>query len=365
MSVASMDSYWVARLNGQDPLNPVGDNNAAWSLESGSLLDGSSTSGFWRIVDTNSGQLWKQTIADADNDLTLVCALKYNSAPADTTTLMVLDNGTHRVEVQANGGLQKLKLVGATTSTTDDLDIDMTEDTPIPLILRLTLANDGVARLYMREIIEDDDANQHFLSITGSASSAQGAFFGSSSGTVDFYTSYFTSHGSFDPDEMDLSDFVNTTILQTGMNIVNILKASNRLLLKTHVSENGVLYGYDLSSHNMINRIQAPSVHVMIQRSESPDFLTLAGTRTDQRFEAIILITTRGTDYKNAYRMGASIMGEVFDELYTKTGLSGGVDSLVSYVANFDTRIDADEVVCIHTLKLTYMKKVRMFRREA
>ena len=366
MSVAEMDDYWTARLQGNNPASPVGDSNTAWTRTSGVGGDGSAnTGGFWRIVSSGGGQIWRQTVADGDNNLTLVCAIKFASAPTANTMIMALDNGSHRIEVQSNGDLQKVKLVGASTVTSDDLDIGMAEDNPIPLILRLTLANDGTARLYMREIIEDDDATQHYLSVTGSSSSAQGAFFGTTNGTVDFYTSYFTPNGSFDPDEMDLSDFVTHTLLQTGMNIVATLKDSNKLLLKSHVTSDGIVYGYDLSSKALINRLQSPSVHVFMQRAESPDFLTLAGARTDQRFEIIILITTRGTDYKNAYRLGISIMGEVFDELYLKTGLKGGVDSIISYNAEFDSKIDEDEVVCVHTLRITYMKKIRMFQREA
>ena len=114
----------------------------------------------------------------------------------------------------------------------------------------------------------------------------------------------------------------------------------------------------------MINRVQPPSVHVLTQKLDSPEFLTLAGRRTDQRYNVIIYVTTRGTDYKNAYRLGMSIMGEVFDELYTKTGLEGGVDSLISYDATLDSKLDDDEIVCVHALTLTYMKKIRMFLRE-
>ena len=163
---------------------------------------------------------------------------------------------------------------------------------------------------------------------------------------------------------MDMSDFVSHSILRTGMKIVEILKNSNRLLLKTHVKSSGIRYGYDLSSNSMINRFMTPNVHVMIQKTESPEYLTLAGARTDQRYETVIFITTQGTNYENAYRLGASILGEVFDELYTKTGLEHGVDTLLDYDVRFDTKIDDDETVCIHTLNMTYMKKIRMFLRE-
>ena len=363
--VSKQSDFWTARLNGQSPLSPVGDNNTAWTLSAGDAGDGVSQNGYWRISSSSGGQLWKQTIANADNDLTLMCAIHIESVPSDGTVLMALDNGTHRVEVHSDGSFGKVKLVGATTTTSGGLDLGMNEEESVPCILRLTLSSSGVARLYMREIVEDDDAQQHYLQVSAQSSSAQGAFFGTDSGAVDFYSVYFTPHGAYSPDEMDMSDFISHSLLRTGMQVVDVLRNSNRLFLKTHVKPSGVRYGYDLSSNSMINRFPTPSVHVMIQKTDSPEFLTLAGTRTDQRYEVVVFITTRGTNYENSYRLGASILGEVFDELYTQTGLQSGVDSLISYDAKFDTKIDDDETVCIHSLSLTYMKKIRMFLREA
>lgn len=365
MTVSKQTDYWTTRLNGNDPTSPVGDNNSAWTLNTGVGGDGVSQNGYWRISSSGGGQLWKQTVADADNDLTLMCAIHVESVPNDGEVIMALDNGTHRVEVHSNGDFAKVKLVGATTTESGDLDLAMNNEEPVPCILRLTLDSSGVARLYMREIIEDDDATQHYLQVAGQASSAQGAYFGTTSGTVDFYSVYFTPHGSYSPDEMDMTDFISHSLLRTGMKVVEVLQNSNRLFLKTHVKPSGIRYGYDLSSNSMINRFPTPSVHVMIQKADSPEFLTLAGTRTDQQYEVIVFITTKGTNYENAYRLGASILGEVFDELYTTTGLQHGVDSLISYDAKFDTKLDDDDIVCIHSLTLTYMKKIRMFLREA
>lgn len=362
MTVSKQTDYWTARLNGGDPLNPVGDNNTAWTLSAGSGSDGSSTNGYWRI---EGHQFWKQTISNDDNSLTLICAIHVESVPNDGTVLMALDNGTHRVEVHSDGSFDKVKLVGATTTTSLSLDLGMNESEAVPCILRLTLNSDGTARLYMREIIEDDDATQHYLQVVGKSSSAQGAFFGTNGGIVDYYSVYFTPHGSYSPDEMDMTDFISHSLLRTGMKVVEVLRNSNRLYLKTHVKSSGVRYGYDLSSNSMINRFPTPSVHVMIQKADSPEFLTLAGTRTDQQYDVMIFVTTRGTNYENSYRLGATILGEVFDELYTKTGLEHGVDSLLTYDVKFDTKVDDDETVCIHVMTLTYMKKIRMFLREA
>ena len=365
MAVSNQNDYWTSRLNGINPLSPVGDNNSAWTLSAGDAGDGVSSSGYWRISSSSGGQTWKQTVINDDNSLTIICAIHIESIPDDGEVIMALDNGSHRIEVQSNGTFGNVKLVGATTAVSGDLDLGMVEDEPVPCILRLTLDSSGNARLYMREIIEDDDATQHYLEVTGKSSSAQGAFFGTTSGTVDYYSVYFTPHGSYSPDEMDMTDFISHSLLRTGMKVVEVLRNSNRLYLKTHVKSSGIRYGYDLSSNSMINRYPTPSVHVMIQKADSPEFLTLAGTRTDQQYDVLILVTTKGTNYENAYRLGATILGEVFDELYTTTGLQGGVDSLVTYDVKFDTKIDDDETVCIHTMSLTYMKKIRMFLREA
>lgn len=363
MTVASNNHFWTARLVGNDPANPNGEQNDAWTL-SGTSGDGAVNGNAWRITDGTLGQKWTQTVADDENDLTLIAGLQIISHPSDNEVLMVLDNGTHKVEVRSSGTSQKVKLVGATTVTSPELDLSVLQDDSVPCLLRLTLANDGTARLYMREIVEDDDANQHYLEVVGATSAAQTAQWGNTTGTIDWFTVYYTPHGAYSPDELDMSDWVTDTLLRTGFNIVDTLRASKRFLLKTHVGVGGIVYGFDLSSNSMINRIQPPAVHVVTQRVDSPEFLTLSGTRTDQRYEVTIYVTTRGTDYRNAYRQGMSIMGEVFDELYSLTGRQDGVDSIIAYDTRLDSKVDDDEVVCVHTLNLTYMKKIRMFLRE-
>ena len=80
-------------------------------------------------------------------------------------------------------------------------------------------------------------------------------------------------------------------------------------------------------------------------------------------YDVSLFITTRGTDYKNAYRLGLNIMGDCFDELYLNTGLNGTTDSLINFTAEFDTKMDDDEVICVHVLTLTYMRQVSMLNR--
>ena len=365
MTIALSSDYWTSRMNANDPSSPAGDFNAAWVRVAGSALDGVVSTlppKYWQISSGNGGQTWR--ITHSANSITLITAFKFVTAPTNGQTIMLIDNGTHKIEVKSKGALDKLDLVGATTVTTHDLDLAMTTDEAVPVFLRLTLATDGTASLYMREIIEDDDAQQHYLSVTGASGSTAKVEFGNVSGEIHWASVYLTDKGAFNPDEMDMSDWATNSILQTGMNIVQTLKDSRRFYLNTHVQNSSIRYGYDLSS-KMVSRYRPPSIHVLIQRVESPDFLALAGTTTDQRYQAIVYVTTRGTDYRNAYRQGTSIVGEVFDEIYTNLGLNGGVDSITSYDITLDSKMDDDEVICIHVMRFTFMKKVNMLRRQA
>jgi len=370
MAIAKNSHFWTARLGGNDPASPVGNNNTAWTLHSGTSSNGSVSGNAWLIDgEGTAGQIWKQTVANDENDLTIIAGISYDATnpPDASEDILTLDNGSHVANVRVNPSTNTLTLVGTAPSgskTTGDLDLKMQEFNAVPCLLRLTLNSSGIARLYVREIVEDDDANIHYLEVNCPASLIQGAFFGNQSGKINWFSVYYTPHGAYSPDEMDMSDFTTNSLIRTGINIVNILKKSRRFFIKTHVGEGGIVYGYDLSSNAMTNRIHPPSIHVITQKIESPEFLTLSGTRTDQDYNVIVYVTTKGTDYKNAYRLGLSIMGEIFDELYTKTGLEDGVDSLIAHTTTLDHKIDDDEVVCVHTLTLTYMKKIRMFLRE-
>ena len=159
MAIATTSQFWTTRLNGENPTSPsiAGENNNQAFSVTGS---GATASGdYWQVTDA------RYNITPTENDLTLLSVLYYTTAPDNNEVLMTLDNGDYKVEVKADGGTQKLKLVGATTVTSADLDIAMAEDEPVPLVLRLTLDSSGNARLYMREIIEDDDAVTHYLSV--------------------------------------------------------------------------------------------------------------------------------------------------------------------------------------------------------
>ena len=363
MPIATTTQFWTSRMNGGTPatLTDYGQDNNSFTRTAGADSDGAVSGESWRITSSSGGQQW--TVVPTTSAYTIVACLKYETTPADGTVLLSLDNGTHKVEVQSAGDDTTLKLVGATTATKADLDLKATASfEPTPLMVRLTLAADGSAKLYIREIIEDDDGADLFLSVTGASGSSKAIMWGNTSGTVVWNNVYVTDMGAFNPDEMSTSPFVTDSLLRMGMSMVQRLKDSKRFFLKNYVDDSSIVYGFDISS-DMISRIAPPSIHLILRQMDSPSFTTLGGSRIEQNFTVVIFVATRGTDYKNAYRSGMEIAGDVFDELYTTTGLLGTTDSLTNYVIQFDTKMDNDEVVCVHRMEMTYMRRLNLQHR--
>jgi len=361
MSIATTTEYWTSRMNGGDPSNltDYGQDNDSFTLTAGIGGNGGVVGESYVI--SGSGQYW--SITPTTNAYTMVACFKFNSAPSDSTVLMELDNGTHKAQVQATGDLQTLRLVGATSATITDLDLGEADAfESVPIMVRLTLSSTGVATMYCREIIEDDTGTTNYLQVTGSAGSSKTIKWGNNSGSINWNNVYVTTFGAFSPDELSTSPFVTDSLMRMALSIVELLQDSKRFYLKNQVDDASILYGYDISSQ-MISRIPQPSVHVILRKLDSPDFTTLGGTRIAQNYTVLLFITTRGTDYKNAYRMGLEIAGDCFDEIYTNTGLKGNTDSLTNYEINFDTKMDDDEVVCVHRLEITYMRRLNMLHR--
>tara|TARA_R100001510_G_C7653770_1_gene212183 strand:+ start:1230 stop:2285 length:1056 start_codon:yes stop_codon:yes gene_type:complete len=351
MTVASKNQFFNARIRGEDPANPAGPNVSDAFTGSG----GSASGGAWVI--TNS----TYSIGHATS-MTMVAMLSYNTAPDSGAVLMTLDNGTKLVQVKSKGNNTQLDLVGATTVTINDLDLNLSEDNSVPLILRLTMDASGNAKLYTHEILRDTDGNDGFYSVAGASTSSATASFGNTSGSVNWFSIYYSKFGAFNPEELMLSDFAQDTLARMGISVIDTLKESNRPFIKKFVSDSSIVYGYDLSSQ-MINRIPTPSIHVMFQNISSPSFDALGGSQIEQLYTIGIFVTTKGTNYEDCYRLCLNIMGEVFDELYVNTGLRGTTDSLDSYNMNLDTKLDDDETVCVHELNLTYRRRIKMTRR--
>tara|TARA_R100000995_G_scaffold81799_1_gene54913 strand:- start:554 stop:1576 length:1023 start_codon:yes stop_codon:yes gene_type:complete len=340
-------------MTGIDPSNPGGNSNESWTGSGGSTVDSS-------YVITNS--TYSITPDAADNDLTIVACLEYATAPSDDAVLLTLANGSHRVDVKSNGTNTGLKIVGATTATFSDLDLSASETDSVPIIIRLTLASSGAVKCYRHEIIENDDAVDDFLSITAVSSSDNTVAWGNTSGNVKWHSVYYSKYGAFSPRELMKSDFAQDIHIRMALGLIDQLKSSNRPYLKTQVDDGNIIFAYDLSTDN-VRRLVAPFIHVYIDRIGSPEFDALSGSSITQLYDIDIYVTTKGTNYENAYMLGLNIMGEVFDELYTNTGLSGTTDSLDAHQVKLDTRLDDDDIICTHQLTLTYRRRIKMTRR--
>ena len=352
MAIATKTQYWSSRMRGGDPTSLSGSFNADFTLASGS---GSASGGDWVITNGT------YSIAPTGTANTLVAVLEYTTAPDDDTVLMSIDDGSKRVEVRSTGNNTSLKLVGTTTVTISDLDLAKAEDNPTTLILRLTLTGTD-AKLYTHEIINDDDGTAVFASVTAANTSSTGVVWGNTSGSVKWGAVYYSKFGAFAPDELLLSDFAQDTLARMGIAIVNELKNSDRTYLKTQVDDSSIVYGYDLSM-NRISRMSPPFIHVLVEGIESPTFDTLGGTKVRQEYDVRVLVTTRGTNYEDAYRSGLNIAGEVFDQLYTNTGVLATTDSIIAYNADLDVKLDDDDTVCTHQLTFTYQRLIDMRHR--
>jgi len=354
MSIATTEEYWNHRLNGENPTSPTGEFNGAWTATGSGA---SEVNKWWVVTDA------RYNVTPTTDAYTLFAIIKYGSTDPDNgEVLMKLDNGTHKVEVQATGNIQTLRLVGATTIETEYLDIKMLNDYPVPLALRLTLDASGNARLYMREMIEDDDAQTKYLSVTGATGSSRTIEWGNNTGNVEWASVYATDKGSFSPLELAPSDLATDTLLRMGLSIVESLRNSRRAHLKTYLDAGSIKYGYDISQE-MMSRSIPPFIHVLLRGLGSPTFAALGGGRIDQEYDVLIYVTTRGTTYEDAYRLGLNIVGECFDELYTTTGLNGTTDSLYEYSLELQSRMDDEVTICTHLLTLTYMRRINMRHR--
>ena len=249
--------------------------------------------------------------------------------------------------------------MGATTSTFDTLDLTMTDDVPFITLVRLTLNAAGTGTMYVHEIMEDDFGTTRSISVTGTAdTTGRDIRWGSSDGETKWGSVYATHHGAFSPDELAQSAFYQSVLNRLGLKLREVLRESKRTHIK-EIPDSSIIYGYDLSSA-MIMRLTPPTIHILVDGSAADGFEVIGGTSVQTEQEATIMVTTRGTDYKEAYRFGLRIIGDVFDELYTNTGLNAGQDSIIGYSLELDTKLDNDEQVCIHSLLVRYMRRERM-----
>lgn len=374
MSIATTTQFWTTRWNGGDPANPTsytGQDNLQFTKNGGYTTGaGADANGSWKIdgVATPTpptafkGQKWEQ-YADGDGYTIVVC-FQYNTTPSNGSPLFSMDNGSYVVTVSSTGSDNSLNISGLNTVTITGLDLKSEASfEPKPTILRITVDNAGNGKVYVNEIIEDDMGNSKVTTFTAHHGSTQNEFyFGNNTGIVTWHNVYVSTHGAFSPDEMSTSPFVTDSLMRMAFSVRDLLRNSKRMYLKNMIDDSSIVYGYDVSS-GMVSRLAPPTIHIILRELASPEFDVVGGTRITQNYKIILFVTTRGTDYKNAYRMGMDIGGDAFDEIYTNTGLKGDTDSLVSYTVSFDTKMDDDEVVCIHRYEYQYMRRLNMLHR--
>tara|TARA_Y100000361_G_scaffold144996_1_gene153674 strand:+ start:225 stop:1229 length:1005 start_codon:yes stop_codon:yes gene_type:complete len=334
-------------MNGTDP--------TALSENAFSGSGGSASGGYWVV--TNS----TYTITPTASNYTILAGFKYTTAPDTDEVLMKLDNGNHTVSVKANGN-GGVKLVGASTATFSSMDFGLTDSTSVVPTLRLTLDSAGTAKLYRDELINDDEGEQDFISVTGASGSSKSIQFGNTTGNVSWASVYVCHDGSFAPDELMRSDFAQDNHIRMALSIVETLRNSERFYLKTHVDNASIKYAYDISE-DTLNKTTPPTIHVLLNRIDSPNFSSLGGVNIDQSFDISIFVTTRAINYENAFLLCMNITGEVFDELYTETGLNPTTDNLESFSADLDYKARNEDVICTHRLTLGYRRRLKMTRR--
>jgi len=357
MAVSKTTDYWTSRLDGNDPASPIGMNNEQFTGSAGAA-DGLN----WRINTANGTGYY--TLTPTTNEHTLWIAFSYpdsNDIPSNNSVIAAINNGSHYIQLQSDGTKTGLKIVGSTATTFTGLDLCMEEEDAIPTVVRITMNSDGVANLYLFDIMEDDDGTTLSKTVQGGTTGTNQILWGNTTGDVIWYAVYATTMGAFSPDEMVTSNYSNVTLIQTAFGIIDVLKNARSYNLKNVIQPNAIRYGYDISS-NMAVR-QTPAIHVLIRRVDSPDVYALAGTSAEYFFQVEVYVVTMGTDYKNAYRQGMDIIGECLDELYSKTGLKGSTDSLIGHDARLDARLDPDDQVCVHVLNLRYMRRVDLSKR--
>lgn len=367
MSVAPREHYWTSRNNGEDPTNPEQPHhNIPFSLVP--LTNAGTANGdYWDIDDgyyriSMGGGQYEQPDG---TPLTAILAFYYpdtGNLPIDGHVLLELDNGSNSCWVESTGNAHSLRFRGAGETLIQDLDLAMAEDDAYITVVRLALdTTNDIARMWLYEATEDEMGESLEYTLTPAGSSYSEIRFGAEQGKIRVSSVYATHHGAYSPDELAQSSFHQAVLNTTGLAFRNLLRDSRRPYLKA-MPDSSIVYGYDVSS-SMIVRLAPPTIHVLVTGAESPEFSAISGTSIDQEYEIQVYVTTKGTDYSDAYRFGLRILGEIFDEAYTNTGLNATQDSLIGYRATLDTKSDNDEQVCVHRMAFTYRKREKMLTR--
>jgi|TARA_R100000482_G_scaffold113633_2_gene56311 hypothetical protein len=337
MSVAGQGVSWSHRLNGEDPASPLGHNQGSWDTTVAGTVDGD----FWKI--SASGY---NTISTANSGLTMIVSLKYGaSIPPAGTILASLDNGVGEIIVKSTGNTTSLTISASGTNDAILPDLDLTQ----PFFFRLTLDNQH-GRFYPFDMEETETGTTLYIERNSTASTSQVSF-GCNAGEVLFGNVYYTSDGAFSPSELAPSIWTTDLLVRNGYRIVEVLKNSKRMYLKTFVEDASIIYAHDLSPA-VTARLQPPTIFVVVP-SLTTNIEALGGGVVYHDYQVEVFVVTRAADYRYAHRLCAEISGEVVEEIYLRTGQDDNKDAVVDFSSSIDMKLEEDEVICVnhHTFK--------------
>lgn len=348
MVVASYTVRWSHRLNGEDPASPEGMNNGSWDT----TVAGSVQGAYWRV----SGVGYNQINADAGTTLTAVVSLKYDTTPIDGTLLVSLENNSNEVKVFSTGSVGSLRIGGTGTSPITVSGLDLSK----PFFFRLTL-DGAIGRLYPFDMKEDETGTSLYSEVTSTGTSNPKTSFGCDNGVVDFGTFYYTNDGAFDSDEFSPSIWTSNMLQQTGLMIVEALKTSKRLHLKSSIENSSIIYAHDISPQ-VTARYSAPTIFVTVN-SVNAKVESLGGGTVYHDYSVSIFVLTRAADYRYAHRLNAELSGEVVEEIYSNTGQNDNQDNITRFSSEIDMRQEEEEVMCVNSHSFTFTRRVNYRER--
>jgi len=341
MTVAGHSVKWTHRLNGEDPASPIGSNQGVWAATVAGVLD----DGYWKISGTGYNTLDAVTTAQ-----TMILSFKYDTIPVDGTLIASLDNGSGEILVKSTGLSSSLKLeaTGAAAITISDLDLTK------PFVVRITL-NGTVGKFYPFDIDEDESGVVITSTLTSTGSSATASSFGCDNGVVLFGNVYYTDEGSYATNEMAASIWTSDLLIRTGYRVIELLKASKRMYLKSFVEAASIVYANDLSP-TTTSRLAPPTIFVSVP-SLSSNIESLGGGTVIHDYEVEVFVVTKSADFRYAHRLCAEISGEVVEEIYMSSGQNDNNDSVVSFRSSIDMKVDEDEVVCVNQHSFKFRRR--------
>lgn len=353
MSVAPHTARWTHRLNGEDPASPLGQNNGAWDT----TVSGATVGKYWRVQ--GSG---RNTINPSTDTLTMVASFKYEDGgtPQSGTVLFSLESTVGAVKIVSTGDTTSLSmesptsLFGAHSKTITGLDL--TTD----FFFRLTL-NEHDAVFYPFDLKENEVGESISYETSSSTTTNPANAFGCDNGSVLFGNIYFTDQGAFNADEFSPSLWTSNLLQQTGLRVIELLKESKRMYLKTQVEQTSIIYANDLSPA-MVSRYETPCIYVSVP-STSTDLDSLGGGTVFHKYPVQVFVVTRAADYRFAHRMNAELSGEVVEEIYANSGENSNKDAIIDFSSEIDMKQEEDEIICVNAHTFTFKRRVNYRER--